>query len=173
MQTDVYLAFADGSYRFRLTLPMVYELQRKTKVGIGVLFGRVLAGRYVFAEGNGSFGMPTEAKYSVEDLIETVRCGLIGGGEGQVNGETIRVNAVVATQLVEGYCFPAAPLKEAWDLAAAILTASIEGYEEPGQTKRPEETEPAPAKAKKAGSTTRSRSATSPSVDAIPSPLAN
>jgi hypothetical protein len=172
MQTDIHLAFADGTYRFRLTLPMVYELQRKTKVGIGVLFGRVLEGRYVFVEG-GSFGMPTEGKYSVEDLIETVRCGLIGGGEGLVNGETIRVNAVTAAQLVETYCFPAAPLKEAWDLAAAILTASIEGYEEPGQKKRPEETDAPTPKRKKAGSTTRSRSATLPSADAIPSPRVN
>jgi len=162
MQTDIHLPFGDGVYRFRLPLPMIYEVQRKTKTGIGALFARVLEGRYVLKNG-GTFGMPTEAKYSAEDLIETVRCGLIGGGEGLVNGETVKVNAPAALTLVETYLYPAAPFKEAWDMAASILTACVEGYDEPDQKKsaEPAEAEPqTPAD----GSTMPSPSATLPSA---------
>jgi hypothetical protein len=141
MQTEINLPFADGVYRFKLPLPMIHELQRKTNTGIGALFARVLKGRYMVGEE--SFGMPTEGEYRVEDVMETMRCGLIGGGQGLVGGETVQVGPPLALELMNNYAYPAAPLKEAWGLAASILMACIEGYEEPEQKKSPQETEQA------------------------------
>jgi hypothetical protein len=161
MLTEIHLPFADGVYRFRLTLPMIHELQRKCGTGIGALFARVLKGRYSFEDG--SFGMPTEAEYRVEDLIETLRCGLIGGGEGKVGEDTIRVTPPLAQQLVENYAYPAAPLKAAWDMAASILMACIEGYQDPQK----KSAEPSEDPTEKDGSTSQPPWEISPSAGAV------
>lgn len=55
--------FGDGEKTFALSGPMILELERKTGVGIGLLMERVRAGSYAY-----------------NDLVETIRCGLIGGG---------------------------------------------------------------------------------------------
>lgn len=135
MQTSISLSFGDGTYTFRLTLPGIVEIQRKAKTGIGAVYARVLRGRYITPDLQ--FGSPLEATYSLEDLRETIRQGLIGGGTGVVDGEIVTVNAQRAQELLETYCFPAAPLSDDWTLSAAILTACVEGYEEPDQKKSP------------------------------------
>lgn len=138
MQTHIDLAFADGEYRFALGLAQIAELQTKCKVGIGALYARVLAGR---VSGDIQVAHTGYAAFHLEDLVETVRQGLIGGGEGRVDGADVKVSALRANELVERYLLPL-PLKQQWDLAAAILYAKIEGYEPP-------EGEPAPAPDKK------------------------
>lgn len=152
MQTHVDLYFADGEYRFALGLAQIHELQTKCKIGIGGLYARVVQGR---VEDDIKLAHPAYAAFHVDDLIETVRQGLIGGGEGRVDGQPVKVSAMRANELVERYLLPM-PLKEQWDLAAAILFAKIEGYQPP-----PDEVPPPPDKkkvrrprAKKAGSTT-------------------
>jgi len=138
MQTHIDLAFADGTYRFALGLGEIAELQTKCKAGIGAIFARVLQGR--LAE-DITVGHPAYAAYHFEDLVETVRHGLIGGGEGIVNDQEVKVGALRANQLVERYLL-AMPLMEQWNLAAAILHAKVNGYVDPdAQKKSAEEAE--------------------------------
>lgn len=126
MQTHVDLSFADGEYRFALGLAQIHELQTKTGVGIGALYARVLQGR---VPGELDAGHPGFAAYHMVDLVETIRQGLIGGGEGRVNGETVPVSAMRANELVDRYVLgPDAPLSTLWTIAAAVLYAKIEGY---------------------------------------------
>lgn len=124
--TEIELKFADGDYLFALKLPQLAELQQKTGAGIFALYGRVLRGRYVI---NGEIvGIAHEGDAHAVDLYETIRLGLIGGGRGVVDGQEVEVSALRARQLVETYVHPA-PMREAWSIAAAILTAKIEGYD--------------------------------------------
>ena len=159
MQTDVTLPFADGEYRFRLTIPQVSELQRKTGAGIGPLFARVIQGWYLNPDGE-EFGNPVEAGYHLLDLIETIRLGLIGGGGGTVNGEAVRMTDQFARDLMADYVFPARPLSEAWKLAKSILSVAVEGWEDP-KKKEPDDAVEATAD----GSTTPAPSVPSPSAD--------
>lgn len=124
MQTHIDLAFADGEYRFALGLAQIHELQTKCGVGIGGLYARVLQGRVT---DDVSVGHPQYGAYHIDDLVETVRQGLIGGGQGMVDGAEITVGALRANDLVTRYLMPM-PLVEQWNLAAAILYAKIEGY---------------------------------------------
>lgn len=130
MQTSLTMPFGDGEYTFKLTLPLIHELQRKTKTGIGALFARVLRGRYQLDTGE-LFGNPLEAAYNIEDITETIRSGLLGGNAGRVNGMPVTLNPAMVQALMDAYVYPARPISEGWGFAAAILTACIEGYEEP------------------------------------------
>lgn len=127
MQTHINLAFADGDYRFALGLEQIHELQTKCKIGIGGLYARVVQGR--MAEDT-TIGHPAFSAFHLEDVRETVRQALIGGGAGLVDGQEVKVGALRANELVERYLDPM-PLVEQWNLAAAILYAKIEGYEPP------------------------------------------
>lgn len=126
MRTHVDLKFADGEYRFALGLSQIHELQTKCGIGIGGLYARVLQGR---VPDQPEVGHPLYAAYHVDDLIETVRQGLIGGGEGRVNREPVKVTPQRANELVDRYVLgDDVPLSDLWALAAAILYAKIEGY---------------------------------------------
>lgn len=125
MQTHIDLAFADGAYRFALGLAQIHELQTKCKAGIGAIYARVLQGR---VSEDISIGHPAYAAYHVDDLVETVRQGLIGGGVGWVDEQEIKVGPLRANDLIERYLL-ALPLMEQWNLAASILHAKVDGYE--------------------------------------------
>lgn len=127
MQTHIDLPFADGEYRFALGLAQIHELQTKCGAGIGAIYARVLQGR---VPDDPNVGHPHYGAYDVRDLVETIRQGLIGGGEGRADGAEVKVTASRANELVERYG-PGAdgvPLSEMWKLAASILYAKIEGY---------------------------------------------
>lgn len=127
MLTALELDFADGAYLFDLKLPQLIELQRIRNAGIFTIYGRVMQGRFVL-EGGEVVGVATAGQAFVEDIFEAIRLGLIGGGRGIVNGAEVSVSAIRAKQLIETYCH-AAPLRESWSIAAAILGARIEGYD--------------------------------------------
>lgn len=130
MQTSIDLAFADGVYTFKLGLPQISALQQKCGIGIGGLYARLLKGRYVVQDV--SIGLTTEAQFYLEDVVETIRQGLIGGRHGEVDGQPVEVTSIVANRLVENYVVPpAAPLKESWNVAVAVMTALVEGYDPP------------------------------------------
>lgn len=143
--TALELKFGDGDYLFDLKLPQLAELQRVRDCGIFKLYGRVLKGRYMI--GDTSVAAPEDGEAFAEDLFETIRLGLIGGGNGVVNGIEAPVSANRARELVETYCHTA-PLRETWSIAAAILAARVEGYSPPG------EAGPATAPAKRKRKTT-------------------
>jgi hypothetical protein len=126
--TEIDLVFADGEYTFALRLPQLAELQSKRGAGVFAIYARVRKGRYA-AEGV-EFGLPGQGEAFAEDLYETIRLGLIGGGKGVVDEQPVKVDAVTAKRLLDNYVIPA-PLTEAWNLAAAILGAKIVGFTPP------------------------------------------
>lgn len=157
MRASIDLPFADGTYRFRLGLAQIAELQRKCEAGLGRIFARVLAGRYGSQAAH--FGHPLEADYDYVHLVEVVRQGLIGGRQGEVDGQPVEVSAIVANRLIDAYALEM-DVKELWSLAASILADRIEGYEEPA----PKKAAPAaaPATATTDGSTMPEPSPTAP-----------
>ena len=154
MQTSIDLPFADGTYTFRLGLAQINELQTKCGVGIGGLYARLLRGRYVID--TVSLGLTTEAEFQLADVIEPVRQGLIGGKRGEVDGQAVEVTSIAAARLIENYLCAKdgtllVPLREAWNLAVAIMAALIEGY-------TPKKAEPAEAPASGTDATTTAAS---------------
>lgn len=97
---EITLEFGDGEYLFRLPLKQIAELQEKCGAGIGAIYQRVLTGQY-----------------KIEDCVETIRLGLIGGG----------VPAVPARVLVNRYA-EEMPKQFLWEHATSILSACIVGY---------------------------------------------
>lgn len=138
--------FGDGEYTFALPLPQINELQRKTGIGIGGLFARVLKG--CIRTGDQIVLAPGSAEFYALDVIETVRHALIGGGVGKVNGEEIKVTPALANRLVDTYVL-GRPLSDSWSLAASILGAVIVGYDPPKKAEPPSEGA-APKKRKRA-----------------------
>jgi hypothetical protein len=126
--TGLELEFADGEYSFDLKLPQLAELQEKRGCGVFAIYSRVLRGRVVV--GDMLLADTSAGESYAEDLFEVIRLGLIGGGGGIVDGETVKVDPGRARKLVERYCHPA-PLKDSWAIAAAVLGARIEGYSPP------------------------------------------
>lgn len=91
--------WADGTYKFRLGLGQIRELQEKTKVGPRRLFVRIQSGDWL-----------------IDDLRETIRLGLIGGG----------MEPVKALELVRAY-FDKRPKLENVEPALRILGAFLIG----------------------------------------------
>lgn len=128
---EIEMAFGDGDHLFRLKLRQIAELQEKCKAGIGTIYRRVMTGEYY-----------------IEDVTETVRLGLIGGG----------MDATKARLLMERY-FDDLPVDAKWKHAIAILSACVVGYSPPGDAPGKAET----AETKTDGSTSPSQSETEPS----------
>lgn len=120
--------FADGVYTFALPLVRIDELQRKTGVGIGALFARVLRGCTQI--GDEIVMAPGQAEFYAIDLVETIRQGLIGGGTATVDGAEIKVTPGLAERLIQNYVLDR-PLSDSWSMAASILGAVIVGYSPP------------------------------------------
>lgn len=95
--------FGDGEKVFAFpTRELIEELERKTGVGIGALFRRFRA-----------------SDYSLSDVLQTIRLGLIGGG----------ISPVEAHQLVTVYGV-GRPLAEIFAVADGVITALFFGNEE-------------------------------------------
>ena len=101
MSHDARVAFdwADGHYSFRLPIEQLLELQAKCDAGPPEIHQRVAT-----------------ARWRVEDLRETIRLGLIGGG----------LTPVKAMELTRAYV-DRRPLNESVGPAFAILTAALVG----------------------------------------------
>lgn len=158
MLNTIELEFGDGSYLFALPLVQINELQRKTGIGIGGLYARVMKGIQLI-DGK-TVLLPGLAEFYALDVIETIRHGLIGGEKGTVNGEEVKVAPALANRLVDTYVL-GRPLSESWNVAAAVLIASIVGYSPP--KKAEPASEPAPkkrTKTKAGASTTKKQSPT-------------
>jgi hypothetical protein len=98
--------FGDAERPFRLTAPLILELERKLDAGIGGIAQRLFAGNFRHAE-----------------IIETIRLALIGAGEKPAR----------AAELVEAYAVNR-PLAETYPLAVAILeTAWFGAAQQPSE----------------------------------------
>lgn len=92
-------AWADGEYAFRLAIGQLRSLQEKCDAGPGEILARVISGRW-----------------KLDDLRETIRLGLIGGG----------MEPVPAMKLVREYV-DERPLMESVLPARVILMAALVG----------------------------------------------
>jgi hypothetical protein len=104
----VTLDWADGEYSFRLGIKEIEELQEKTGCGPFFLLNRLVDG-----------------SWKVQDIRETIRLGLIGGG----------MEPVKALPLVRNYV-DGRPLLESVKFAQLILSAALAGApdgERPGK----------------------------------------
>jgi hypothetical protein len=134
METSISLEFADGEYLFALGLKQINEIQNACDAGIGAVFARVAHGMFhrKAAEGEVVFGDPMQSAYRMEDLTAVIRQGLIGGGRGTVDGESVTVDTTRANQLIENYVLAERqPLQKSWQLAYTILSSRIVGFEPP------------------------------------------
>lgn len=84
----------DGERVFRLTPPMIVELERLTGAGIGSIVKRLVDGHFTHAE-----------------LVDTIRLGLIGGGEASPED----ARAIVDTYVI------GRPLAEVYPIGVGIL----------------------------------------------------
>lgn len=96
------MPWGDGEHRFRLAIGQLRELQDKCSAGPAEILHRITAGTW-----------------RVDDLRETLRLGLVGGG----------VKPVEALILVQRYV-DARPLLESVPPAQAVLLAALIGPEE-------------------------------------------
>ena len=124
------LTWADGDYTFRLPIQQIGELQTKCGAGVGKIYARLMAGRFLDRATGDMVLNPLVAEFSYEDVVEVIRLGLIGGNSGVVNGEQIAVTPTKAQQLVKDYVY-SRPLLENWKVAAAVLSAFVIGYTDP------------------------------------------
>lgn len=93
---------------FRLTVPMVLELERLCHAGIGGIVRRVIA-----------------QEFTVTEITETVRLGLIGAG----------TDPEEAAALIAAYVTPA-PLVKSYTLATAILQTLMFGPKRPPKIRK-------------------------------------
>jgi len=96
---EVTAPWGDGEHLFKLTVAGLLELEDKTKSPFAVVFSRVAAGGY-----------------SVPDISETIRLGLIGGGKSPIEAKT----------LVDRYLLP---LSESAPVARLVLMGVMFGFE--------------------------------------------
>lgn len=94
--------WADGEYTFRLAIGQLRELQEKCDCGPPEILARLAAQRW-----------------RIDDLRETIRLGLIGGG----------TTPVAALKLVERYVDDR-PLLESVTVASSILLAALVGADD-------------------------------------------
>lgn len=110
MTTSVTQFFGDKEREFKLTPKLIPELERLTGAGIGSLCKRLFAN-----------------EFSLVDIRETIRLGLIGGGAEPQDAAT----------LVSVYA-DGAPLMQVYPLALSILEAVMFGAK---QTLAPQQNE--------------------------------
>jgi len=99
-QAEITIDFADGSYVFRLSVKQIIELEEKCGAPFAVIHARLWGGAY-----------------SANDVVETIRLGLIGGG----------MNPPEAKKLTERY---SVPFKYSYPVARAVIGAVMWGFEQ-------------------------------------------
>lgn len=97
------LPWADGMKTFRLPIAQLEELQEKCDAGPNTIYQRLSMGTWLF-----------------QDVRETIRLGLIGGG----------AKSHEALTLVMRYVDPPVPLLDNVHIAKAILAAALVGSED-------------------------------------------
>lgn len=142
MQIEITLPFADGEYAFRLPIRRIVEIEEKAGP-IDLVKHRLMQGGW-----------------SIHDVVETIRQGLIGGGKGEIDGRPVEVTALRANSLIENYVDGHA-IAEHHITARAIIAALYVGYAPAQEAKKKAPMKPRSRK----GSTGASPSTTSePSV---------
>lgn len=126
MDTSITIAFADGRYRFWLALPQILAIEQgeKSIMEIWSDLGEALAATTNGDEVTPIFLGGGPARF--RDIIAVIKHGLIGGGEGEVDGKSIKVSPIDATRIVETFVH-GRPLAESLPVAWAVLQAAVMG----------------------------------------------
>ena len=133
MEISIPLPFGDGEYIFALPIKQIVALEAKA--------GPIDAVKHRLIEGG----------WSVLDITETLRHGLIGGGRGMVNKVDVPVTDLGANLLIDTYVDGKALARHAIT-AKAVLMALYVGYEPvDGQKKSGLSSEEAPNQAASTG----------------------
>lgn len=143
MQTSIPLAFGDGEYIFALPIKQIVALEAKAGP-IDAVKHRLLFGGF-----------------SILDVVETLRHGLIGGGKGSTLAGDVAVSELKANHLIDTYV-DGKPLAEIDIIAKAVITALYVGYTPEGEVAQKKSVKPRKSRAASTGalsSTTASRSA--------------
>lgn len=117
MQTSITLPFADGEYKFSLPIKRIVAIEAKAGP-IDMVKLRLMAGGW-----------------SINDVVEVLREGLIGGGKGMVSGAEFEVSDLKANSLIDNYV-DGRPLAPNHIIARAIISALYVGYEQEGAQKK-------------------------------------
>lgn len=131
MANSIWLEFADGQYFAHLNNKRINEVETKTGFNLGDIYSRTMVGMYRDTDDEWVI-QPFEAKFSNREIVEVIRQGFIGGGKAIVDGVEKKIEAFHVNHLINSY-LEDRPRVEAWKLAAAILHATMEGYESPGE----------------------------------------
>lgn len=108
LSTAVYRELGGRDHRFELRLGEIRELERLCGSGIGSIWRRMAM-----------------LDFKIDDLRETIRLGLVGGGG---------VTQPEATAIIK-YSVDGRPINEYFDLALAIVKACFEGVTPMGKIK--------------------------------------
>jgi hypothetical protein len=131
------MVWADGDYTFRLAWGQIAELQDKCDAGPYVILQRL-----------------TNGQWRIQDISETIRLGLIGGGQKPVD----------AVKLVRTYVEARPPLENVL-VAQAILGTALIGSPEEDRTKKKDEPE---SRANRSPTSRTEKSASQPSTASEP-----
>lgn len=120
LKAEVTAPFGDGEYTFRLTVPCLIELEQKCDAPFTVVLHRLNSGAY-----------------KIEDIRQTVRLALIGGGTAPAD----------ALRLVKRYVDETPPLEDSLKVARLALMGVLFGFEAapPGNQQAAPEVTPSPS----------------------------
>lgn len=102
LKAEVHAPFGDGEYTFRLTVPCLIELEQKCDAPFTVILRRLTSG-----------------EYKIEDVRQTIRLALIGGGMAPTE----------ALRIVKRYVDETPPLEAALKIARLALMGVLFGFE--------------------------------------------
>lgn len=113
--------FGDGVKTFDLTFELSIELERKSGIGFGALYQRFMA-----------------SQFSLADIVEIIRLGLIGGGTPPAEAQALVDTYVKPRPTIENYPLAFDILEMKWsgraDLVAPVATVDT-GTDEIATTK--------------------------------------
>jgi len=123
VDTSIELEFGDGKYRFWLPMAQIVAIEagEKSIMQIWSDLGDALS---LTEGGDVTFIGGGAARFKEVGFV--IRHALIGGGEGLVDGVSVKVSPIDATRIVETYVY-ARPLAESLPVAWMALQAAIFG----------------------------------------------
>ncbi len=159
MESAFFEPFGDGRYRFWLDMARTVAIERE--IGIKRPDGAVEPGSIfaIYPKLTASLGVVDGVPMLIDatavrpsECVSIIRNALISGGEGVVNGDTIKVDSATALTLVEETCFPKRAAAHDAYLAWTILRAAIDGIQVADKKKEAQPAAVNPRRSKRASS---------------------
>jgi hypothetical protein len=123
--TALVLKFGNGDYRFWLPMRELCQLEKECDKSViqmhdemGQSLGLLPGSEEPHFIGGG--------QTRFHEIRATIRFALLGGNEGKVNGEDVKVSPITAREIVETYV-DGRPIAETLPVAWSILEAAVRG----------------------------------------------